>query len=234
MVKKFAAVAVAAMAAGCIGMAGCSSPSQEELQEAVDAAQQQLESLQQSSSTSPAAEEDSIDLQSLVGTDAFDAYHAMIDAGMSPKMVQEGTGLDQTANFETSATREDFEFTSGGAWTVKSVQESGDSPTVTIQANVVDERDAAAEETEAELEKVLGYGNAVMALEEYGLTQYPYGFELHEFMGVMLKEAHEDGWHLKMYCDVTPLAGVQKQEMTCEAVVGGTNEAPVVSSFTVY
>ena len=93
---------------------------------------------------------------------------------------------------------------------------------------------AQAEKMKKKLSKKLDNVSAWVAAEEYGQSEYPYGFDLHSSMGVIAEEAaDENTWYLKASCDVTNEYGAEKK-MTCEARVTGTNSSPKVVSFVVY
>ena len=218
--RHFAAVAALGVA---LALGGCGS-------DAPEGSAPQTE--QQAPEAQPAP-----DYSGLVGTNLYDAYQQVKADGYTATVVQDGTGIDQTSIFtdEYNDSKEDVEFIMG-PWTVTAVSDiDPEAKTLTLtgkaDATIASENQQSAEE--AELEKRLDYGHAVVALEDYGKQQYLYGFELHQFFGVILKEGRADGWHLKMTCDVTNMYGAEA-EMTCEAVVDGTNEAPQVTSFLVY
>lgn len=182
-------------------------------------------------------EKESPDYSGLVGTNLYDAYQKVTADGYTATVLQDGTGLDQTSIFtdEYNDSKEDVEFIMG-PWTVTAVSDvDPDAMTVTLtgKADATIQAEEEADRVEQELEARLDYGHAVIALKDYGEQQYPFGFELHEFFGVLQQEAQADGWHISMTCDVTNAYGATA-EMTCEAVVDGTNEAPEVTSFIVY
>lgn len=173
---------------------------------------------------------------SLVGTDSFDAYHAMTADGYTVTVVQDGTGSDQTSVYVENPEREDFEFVCG-PWTVTAIKDvNADAKTATIvaQGNGVLEREAQAKADEEALSAKLDSGHAMIAVENYGKGVYPYGFKLHSIAGVVNQEAVGEEWHIKVTCDVTNALGAKAKDLMCEAVVTGTNEAPSVTYFVVY
>lgn len=86
---------------------------------------------------------------------------------------------------------------------------------------------------QAQLEKKLSATSAWTAVQIYGESEYPYGFDLH-LLDVWAEEAmNKNTWYLKTACDVTNQYGVEK-EMACEAHVTGTDNNPRVVDFKVY
>lgn len=185
----------------------------------------------------PAPAEDPVKAyDDLVGTDSFDAYHAMTADGYTVTVVQDSTKLDQTDAYVNNPEREEFEFVCG-PWTVislKDVNPEAKTATIVAQANSIIEREAQAKADEEALSAKLDWGNAMMAVENYGKGMYPYGFKLHSIAGVVNKEAVGDEWHFKVTCDVTNALGAKAKDLMCEAVVTGTDAAPSVTYFVVY
>lgn len=73
-----------------------------------------------------------------------------------------------------------------------------------------------------------------VAAENYGESQYPYGFELHYLMGKLAEEAYDENtWFLKATCTVTNMFGAEA-DGTCEVLVTGTKDSPQITSFNVY
>lgn len=173
---------------------------------------------------------------SLKGGDAFDAYGLLKTDGYSVVVVQEKTKLDQTSVFESSDTHEDFEFAMGGAWVVTKIEINEKDKTASIEAQAVSqiEREAKDKAEEEAMEQVLDIGHALVAVEDYGERQYPYGFNCHKVGGVISKEVIDGAWHIKVTCDVTNAYGAKAEGLTCEAVVTGTDASPEVTSFEIY
>ena len=178
------------------------------------------------SSTSSASQ--SSKYESLKEGDAFDAYNQLKTDGYSVTVVQEGTGLDQTSSYELNTSREDFEFAAGGPWIVTNVKVNENDKIATIEAQAASqiEREAKDRAEEEAMEQVLDIGHALVAVENYGEQQYPYGFKCHSVAGVISKEVVDGSWHIKVTCDVTNAAGAKAEGLTCEAVVTGTDAAP--------
>ena len=85
------------------------------------------------------------------------------------------------------------------------------------------------------LDGKLPVSNAWTAVKSYGKQQYPYGFKLHDIMGVLAETAQDENtWFLKATCDVTNEYGAKAKDLVCEAEVAGTKDSPEVISFTVY
>lgn len=104
----------------------------------------------------------------------------------------------------------------------------------TVTANIVLTSNLEAAGAEDALSAKLDTGASWTAVENYGETQYPYGFELHYLMGKIAEEAYDENtWFLKAECTVTNESGAEV-EGTCEAKVTGTTDSPQVTEFTVY
>lgn len=78
------------------------------------------------------------------------------------------------------------------------------------------------------------------AVKDYGKTVYPYGFKLHNWIGVLNVEQNSDGsWFLKITCDVTNEYGATARDLTCEATIRAIGDSKdyrgwSVESFNVY
>lgn len=95
--------------------------------------------------------------------------------------------------------------------------------TLALIANA--EADAALEELKGKIEE----GSAWIAAENYGKSQFGEDFELHYLLGKIDASAEDaDTWSLKAECTVSG------SDMTCEAKVTGTADAPEVIFFDVY
>ena len=71
-------------------------------------------------------------------------------------------------------------------------------------------------------------------MDEYGQSQYIYGFDLHTILGVLAEEAEDKNtWYLKAEVTITNEYNAEV-EMTCEARVTGTDANPKVIDFSVY
>lgn len=74
---------------------------------------------------------------------------------------------------------------------------------------------------------------AQVACDRHGEDAFPYGYEPHWLMGVMLDEIRDDQWVFKINVTVTNEHDAE-QEITVECVVEGTEDAPVVADFVAY
>lgn len=95
--------------------------------------------------------------------------------------------------------------------------------TLALISNV--EADVALEELKGKIEE----GSAWIAVENYGKSQFGEDFELHYLLGKIDASAEDENtWSLKAECTVSGT------DMTCEAKVTGTADAPEVIFFDVY
>lgn len=92
---------------------------------------------------------------------------------------------------------------------------------------------AKQQKIQSQLEKKIDASTAWTAVQLYGESEYPYGFDLHLFNVSAEEAVDKNTWYLKTTCDVTNQYGAE-QEMTCEAHVSGTADSPVVKDFIVY
>ncbi|TPG05605.1 PASTA domain-containing protein [Curtobacterium flaccumfaciens] len=88
---------------------------------------------------------------------------------------------------------------------------------------------AGADETSAGLDGA----HAATACDRYGDAQYPYGWKGHVFLGVIASEAQGDHYFFKFEADVTN-AYDATASVTVDCTVGGSNDAPQVTTFDVY
>jgi hypothetical protein len=75
--------------------------------------------------------------------------------------------------------------------------------------------------------------HAAVACDRYGDQQYPYGWKGHIFLGVIASEAQGDHYFFKFQADVTNAFDAEAS-VTVDCTVGGSNDAPQVTSFDVY
>ena len=109
-----------------------------------------------------------------------------------------------------------------------------DTENKTVSVDLVLTSNLELEAKEAALTETLEPSACWIAAENYGEELYPYGFELHYFLGKIAEEMQDDtSWFLKAECTVTNEYGAEV-DGTCEAVVGGTTDSPEIISFTVY
>lgn len=79
----------------------------------------------------------------------------------------------------------------------------------------------------------LSQTNAWNAINEYGRTLYPYGFNVKEFNGYTVKAKDENTWFIKATAKITNEYNA-KTEIEFEAYVSGTNDNPEVIEFNIY
>lgn len=110
------------------------------------------------------------------------------------------------------------------------IDEGGKTATV----NLILTSDLQSQAKAEALKEKLSPSNCWVAAENYGEEMYPYGFELHYFIGKIAEEPYDDNtWFLKAECTVTNEYNAE-YEGTCEVKVTGTTDAPQVTEFTVY
>lgn len=74
---------------------------------------------------------------------------------------------------------------------------------------------------------------AISACQQYGDTNFPYGWDAHWVLGKLAEEIQNDQWFLKVEADVKNAYNAEAK-MNVECFVSGTNDAPVVTSFNAY
>lgn len=117
-------------------------------------------------------------------------------------------------------------------YSVDSVEVDSESKKVSV--DLITNTELQNEKVKQALEEKLPASNCWVAAENYGESQYPYGFELHYFMGKIAEEPEDENtWFLKAECTVTNMFGAEL-EGTCEAKVTGTQESPEIVYFQVY
>ncbi len=117
-------------------------------------------------------------------------------------------------------------------WVVAEVKSGNkiiiDTPERIELANQTKERRAA-------LEEKLGRDYAWVAVQQFAESQYPYGCKIHYILNEIAAEPVDDStWYLKSTIDITNAYGATAKGLAIEAYVTGTNNAPEVTSFTVY
>ena len=117
-------------------------------------------------------------------------------------------------------------------YSVDTVEVDTEKKTVSVEliANSV----LQTRQTTENLEAKLPASACWIAAENYGESQYPYGFELHYLMGKLAEEAYDENtWFLKAECTITNMFDAEA-DGTCEVLVTGTEDAPQITSFNVY
>lgn len=103
------------------------------------------------------------------------------------------------------------------------------------------EKDEPEEETKEVINNTANEfqaGAAWGAIEEVGKEEFPYGFEIKWFSGVIAVDpVGENSYFMKAYCEVTNAFGATAKDQVVEATVTGTGENIynyTVEGFTVY
>ena len=176
-------------------------------------------------------ENESINTDMLINMNLPEALNMLDSLGYTATYVHAYSGSDYT-NELSAYTREELE-----KWVILSADIIDANKkivqlTINTSENIAsDQADQAAQKT---LISKLDPNNAWQAAEDYGKTQYPYGFELHWMMGQLAQEAQDENtWFLKAYATITNEYGTE-YETVCEAHVTGTTNSPEISSFYVY
>ena len=167
-------------------------------------------------------------LDEMEGSPAAEAYDALTSDGYSVEVLHAVSKQDYSSEINTGETE----------WLVSGYDGlNADKKRVTILVDTrdgIDQRAANAAVREV-LDGKLPVSNAWTAVKSYGKQQYPYGFKLHDIMGVLAETAQDENtWFLKATCDVTNEYGAKAKDLVCEAEVAGTKDSPEVISFTVY
>lgn len=166
------------------------------------------------------------ELESLIDSSLPDGMAKIKEYGFTATYLNAGTDADMT-EIVSGMSDEDNK-----AYTITDVSASGYDKTVKVY--IASEAGVKSLELESALKEKLDPAKCWTAVKNYGETQYPYGFDLHSFAGVIAQEASDENtWFLKATCDVTNEYGAEA-EMTCEAHVTGTSDSPQIVDFTVY
>ncbi|HJB45999.1 MAG TPA: PASTA domain-containing protein [Candidatus Mediterraneibacter surreyensis] len=170
-------------------------------------------------------------LDKLINLPLPDAQNKLSELGYTATFFHQDSDLEITADLSVY-TEDEL-----SKWIVTDIK-SFDIDNKTIEIVVNTKENVAANEANKNmlntLQNKLGASYAWQTVEKYGEDQYPYGFELHYIMGKLAEEAlDENTWFLKASATVTNAVGTEA-EMTCEAKVSGTNEAPQIVDFIVY
>lgn len=171
------------------------------------------------------------DFTSLNGKDVVEALSEVHALGYSAELLHDYTEMDLTSEIESYD-----EETQRGFQVVRIGEVDSGSMNVVLYVdsitNMKEKQDK--EDRQNSLTEKLDPFYAWYAVEDYGDTQYPYGFKLHYIMGQLAQEPiDENTWFLKATCTVENAYG-NKSEMTCEAKVTGTTDNPSVIEFNVY
>ena len=166
------------------------------------------------------------ELSSLVNISLLDGLNKIEEYEFTPNYTNARNNTDVTDVINTTSDKEKE------AYTITQILASSYSKTANVF--IATEADLQAMKMAKNLEQQLDPAHAWQAVESFGQSQYPYGFELHYIVSKLAQEASDENtWFLKATCDVTNELG-EKQELTCESYVSGTTESPEIIDFIVY
>ncbi len=214
MKKKIVTLLIAGTLALSITACGGSSDSEENTSSNTETKEDEESADEQK------ADSEKSDLESYVGKPLADLMGKISELGYTAEYYDDGVDFTEFI----SDVQADY--------SVDSVDIDTENKTLTVEivSNTTLQNRAVADA----LSEKLSTGAAWVAAENYGESQYPYGFELHYLMGKLAEEPYDENtWFLKAECTVTNEFGAEA-EGTCEATVTGTEDAPQVTSFNVY
>lgn len=121
-------------------------------------------------------------------------------------------------------------------WTVDSYDPAAGSAvekgsTVTFQVFKPKAEDSSAGADATSLG--LGASYAQAACNDRAKSEFPFGYKPHWILGQLAEEIQNDKWFLKVEADVKNAYNAE-QSLNVECTVGGTNDRPVVESFSAY
>lgn len=153
------------------------------------------------------------------------ACMTIIGAFVPKKENNSNNQQEQTQTAESSTTsNKDSKTTDSGNKSTSDSQPAEKAETV--QTNSVSNSNTS-EETYVKVD-------GMHAIQEYGDSEFPYGWNLHDVMGVISIQPQSDGsWFIKCECDVKNAYGT-KINGICEATIVGSGENWTVTSFNVY
>lgn len=215
MKKKIVTLLIAGTLALSITACGGSSDSEENTSSNTETKEDEESANEQK------ADSKKSDLESYVGKPLADLMGKISELGYTAEYYDDGVDFTEFI----SDVQADYSVDS-----VDDIDTENKTLTVEIVSNTTLQNRAVADA----LSEKLSTGAAWVAAENYGESQYPYGFELHYLMGKLAEEPYDENtWFLKAECTVTNEFGAEA-EGTCEATVTGTEDAPQVTSFNVY
>lgn len=162
-----------------------------------------------------------------------DSYAGLKDIGYDITYRYAKSDADCTAEYGDLSS--DSEYLDGWVITdISNIDHDDKTFTVYIQDQASLAADQQANEMSKALAEKLDSATAWNAAEDYGESQYPYGFKLHYITGKLDQSAADaNTWFLKAQATITNPGG-DKRDVTCEAYVTGTSAAPQVTNFLVY
>ncbi len=194
----------------------------------VAAAQKKADQEVAAAATKAATASDEATVKSLVGSSSSDAQSKLSALGYTVTYKHAVSLIDYTDEVKS----DDIQ------WVITKYDSFNYSKkTVTLYVNTQTNIDAqtAKSAQESALNSKLSSSAAWSEAKDYGKLQYPYGFDLHNIVGLLAQTAVDDNtWFLKATCDVTNSFGAKQKDLTCEAKVTGTTNNPQIISFIVY
>lgn len=168
-------------------------------------------------------------IDALVGSPAAEAYSQLVEQGYEVVLMQGGRNCT-SAVVDGAEDPDDplvvtgcLVFNYGKQYVMLSVND---------QAGI--DRQAVDDAARAALEEKLPLYVAWGAVQRCGDDSYPYGFDVHQFFGVLEESVQDEStWYLRAECDVVTEYG-ETWSAVCEATVTGTKDDPLVTSFLVY
>lgn len=177
-------------------------------------------------------EKDKESLEALKEQNLLDAKNKINELGYTAKIFHARDPENELTDWFEGYSDEELQ-----GWIVTDVKNIDTSAkTVEVYADTAEHiaEEKAAEEREKNLEAKLSAGAAWTAVELYGEQQCPYGFDLHNFVGLIAQEPSDDNtWFLKAEVTVTNAFGAER-DTVCEAHVTGTSESPQIVDFLIY
>lgn len=171
-------------------------------------------------------------LEALSGQSLYNAMQQISDLGYTATYYHADSNMEY--NGEISAFTDDE---LQNKWVVTECDDiDTDKKTLSVYINTKKNIEEASSQqaVEAALSEKLSASTAWQAVDEYGQSQYIYGFDLHTILGVLAEEAEDENtWYLKAEVTITNEYNAEV-EMTCEARVTGTDANPKVIDFSVY
>lgn len=164
------------------------------------------------------------EIEALKNKTCYKAETILNELGYKGTYTFETNGLDFTEDIKAM---DDSQLKSFTITAVNDVNKSKKTAEFTINSKTNIEKG----KKESKLRKKLSEGSSCVAIQTYGETQYPYGFDFSSFSATFtLKD--DNSWHVAGSCEVTNQYGAEA-ELQCIAEVTGTSENPTVTYFEV-
>lgn len=170
-------------------------------------------------------------LDSVEGKNIVEVKKILKDSGYKITFLHDYTEVDLTSEISSYKKKEKQKFI---VTRIGEIDDEKQKITLYVDSKDNIKKKEKQEKLEEQLTEKLDPYYAWYAAEEYGETQYPYGFELHYIVGILAQEpVDKDTWFLKAACTVENAYG-NKSDMTCEVKVSGTTDNPHIEDFKVY